>query len=89
MLSLLCAKAETREQARFFANAAQGIISEEMQMHLQLLDSWGLARSHTDCTPQLPSSLLYTSYLKATIYEAPFYEGADCASELVMCAILA
>ena len=76
VLNLLAAKSATRAHAAFFTKCASQVLSEEMQMHDQLMRDWGISEEDVEQTPLQPAGLFYDSFLRATILDRPYHEGA-------------
>jgi thiaminase (transcriptional activator TenA) len=76
-LSLLATKADTADQASFFATAAQSILQGETQLHKQLMAAWGVSTADAEASPMQPTCSMYTSYILATVATRPFFEGVS------------
>jgi thiaminase len=80
MLNVLASKTESRAHAAFFTTCARQVLSDELGMHIKLLTQWGMTEQQALDSEMQPSGLLYTSYLRATLADRPFHEGANCTA---------
>ena len=45
-------------------------------MHDQLMRDWGISEEDVEQSPLQPAGMFYDSFLRATILDRPFHEGA-------------
>ncbi len=73
-LALAAAKSPEDTDCQMFAEHVREVLIAERALHDSFFREWGLSPEEVYATPQMPTTLAYTSYLLRVAYGTPFPE---------------